>query len=392
MEAGMSGQSLWFVGLDWARERHRVCLLDAEGRRVAERDVTHEGAALSELCRWLVAKSGSPPAQIAVAIETPRGPVVETLLERGFAVFSINPKQLDRFRDRFTVAGAKDDSRDALVLGHSLRTDPAAFRALSTDDPLVIDLREWSRIHDELTQERTRLSNRLRDQLWRYYPQAFELGDDVADSWFLDLWEQVPTPAEAARVSEKAVARILKDHRIRRIDAPEALRILRQQPLVVAPGTVQAASAHIRTLAARLRLINQQLKEADRRLDQLCEAIAASGETAPGADLRAARHCDPAFLSRARKDQHRRAARRGLRASAAERLPRLENAVGGRPGDPPQRQDLLRSAAICLQQSTAQCRPPVGVDRSSPRSTQQATLCRLAAPRPRPRAGTAQCR
>jgi transposase len=278
----MSGQSLWFVGLDWARERHRVCLLDAEGRRVAERDVTHEGAALSELCRWLVAKSGSPPAQIAVAIETPRGPAVETLLERGFAVFSINPKQLDRFRDRFTVAGAKDDSRDALVLGHSLRTDPAAFRALSTDDPLVIDLREWSRIHDELTQERTRLSNRLRDQLWRYYPQAFELGDDVADSWFLDLWEQVPTPAEAARVSEKAVARILKDHRIRRIDAPEALRILRQQPLVVAPGTVQAASAHIRTLAARLRLINQQLKEADRRLDQLCEAIAASGETAPG--------------------------------------------------------------------------------------------------------------
>jgi transposase len=31
-----------------------------------------------------------------------------------------------------------------------------------------------------------------------------------------------------------------------------------------------------------LRLINQQLKEADRRLDQLCEAIAASSETAPG--------------------------------------------------------------------------------------------------------------
>jgi hypothetical protein len=26
--------------------------------------------------------------------------VVETLLERGFKVYSINPKQLDRFRDR----------------------------------------------------------------------------------------------------------------------------------------------------------------------------------------------------------------------------------------------------------------------------------------------------
>jgi hypothetical protein len=237
MEAGMSDQYLWFVGLDWAREQHRVCLLDAEGKRVAERDVAHEGAALSELCTWLVARSGSPPAQIAVAIETPRGPVVETLLERGFAVFSINPKQLDRFRDRFTMAGAKDDRRDALVLGASLRTDRAAFRALSSDDPLVIELREWTRIHDELTQERIRLSNRLRDQLWRYYPQAGELTDDVADTWFLDLWEQVPTPAQAARVSEKAVARTLKDHRIRRIDAAEAL----QHP---APAAARGRARH----------------------------------------------------------------------------------------------------------------------------------------------------
>jgi hypothetical protein len=36
------------------------------------------------------------------------------------------------------------------------------------------------------------------------------------------------------------------------------LRILRQPPVVVAPGTTEAATAHIRTIAARLRLINQQ--------------------------------------------------------------------------------------------------------------------------------------
>jgi hypothetical protein len=33
--------------------------------------------------------------------------VVEALLERGLRVHATNPKQLDRFRDRFTVAGAK---------------------------------------------------------------------------------------------------------------------------------------------------------------------------------------------------------------------------------------------------------------------------------------------
>jgi len=33
---------------------------------------------------------------------------------------------------------------------------------------------------------------------------------------------------------------------------PKSLRILRQRPLTVAPGTIAAASAHIRILAERL--------------------------------------------------------------------------------------------------------------------------------------------
>jgi hypothetical protein len=39
--------------------------------------------------------------------EMPRGPVVEALLECGFRVYAISPKQPNRFRDRCTVAGAK---------------------------------------------------------------------------------------------------------------------------------------------------------------------------------------------------------------------------------------------------------------------------------------------
>jgi transposase len=210
-----------------------------------------------------------------VAIETPHGPVVEMLFDRAFQVFAINPKQLDRFRDRFTVAGAKDDSRDAHVLGSARRTDRVAFRRLAIDDPAVVELREWSRMADELQQERTRLSNRIRQPLWRYYPQAVELTDDVADDWFLTLWQQVPTPADAAKVSEKKIARILKNHRIRRLDAATVLQTSRKTPLFVAPGTTEAACAHIRSLAARLRLVNQQIKEAHQALDGLCAKLEA---------------------------------------------------------------------------------------------------------------------
>lgn len=277
----MSDQVRWFVGFDWATVKHHVCLLDTDGNRVAEREVRHDGAGLLELCGWLAMTTGAQAGEIAVAIETPRGPMVETLLERGFAVFSINPKQLDRFRDRFSVAGAKDDSRDAQVLAHSLRTDRHAFRRLALDDPLVIELREWSRIHAELKQEQNRLSNRVRQQLWRYYPQAAELSADLAAEWVLDLWQQLPSPAKAAHASDKTVARILKQHRIRRLDAAAVLRILHQPALPVAPGTTEAAIAHIHTVVARLRLVNQQIAQGERRLDELCAAIEAAAETAP---------------------------------------------------------------------------------------------------------------
>jgi transposase len=272
----------WFVGIDWASEKHRVCLLDADGQVVEERDVSHAGAGLAELCDGLQAKTRAAPGQIGVAIETPHGPVVETLLERGFAVHAINPKQLDRFRDRFTVAGAKDDSRDAHVLGDALRTDRHALRRLAVEDPLVIELREWSRMAEDLQQERNRLANRVREQLWRYYPQALALTDDLATDWFLDLWGQVPTPSKAVRVSEKTIARILKARHIRRIDAAQVLQVLRQKPLSVASGTAEAASAHIRVVAARLRLVNQQIKEAHGKLDELCAALEAPTENVPG--------------------------------------------------------------------------------------------------------------
>src|SRR3546814_2267317 len=95
-------------------------------------------------------------------------------MARGFRLHAINPKQLGRFRDRFSPAGAKDDRRDAEVLASALRTDPQCLRPLDPLDPTVVELREWSRIAEETGHERVRLTNRLREQLWRYYPRSEE--------------------------------------------------------------------------------------------------------------------------------------------------------------------------------------------------------------------------
>jgi transposase len=162
----MAEEIEWFVGIDWASQSHQVCLVDAPAESVwASEPLRMAVWGIEELCDWLIARTGATPEVIGVAIEMTHGPVVEALLERGFCVYGINPKQLDRFRDRFTVAGAKDDRRDAHVLADSLRTDRHAFRRLSNDEPVIVKLREWSRMTDDLQQERTRLASRMREQL-----------------------------------------------------------------------------------------------------------------------------------------------------------------------------------------------------------------------------------
>ena len=263
----------WFVGIDLGSQNHQGVILDAVGQPLGDRVFEHTGQGLSAFCSWLIETTGGVAEAISVAIESPHGAVVDTLLERGFAVFAINPKQLDRFRDRFTMAGAKDDRRDARVLADSLRTDRQCFRRLAVGEAGVIQLREWSRMTDELQRQRTRLTNRVRDQLQRYYPQALELTDDLGADWFLELWELVPTPLAAGGARRASIAALLSRNRIRKLQAQQVLDVLRKAPLFVAPGTVEAATAHIAVLAAQLRLINQQLKSAHARLDALCAAL-----------------------------------------------------------------------------------------------------------------------
>ena len=156
-----------FAGIDWGSERHQVCILNSSGEIVAERDFPHSGTGLAELGAWLTKIAGDA-RKMAVAIEVPHGPVVDLLLDRGFVVYAINPKQLDRLRDRFSIAGSKDDRRDARVAASGLRTDRPLFRPIQACDPAIIELREWSRLAEELQQDRVRLCNRLRQQLWRY--------------------------------------------------------------------------------------------------------------------------------------------------------------------------------------------------------------------------------
>lgn len=277
----MSDTFVWFVGIDWGSAEHELCLLNATGQLQGTRRVAHTAVAVHEAVQWLRGHTGAAPAVIAVAIETPRGVLVDTLLEQGFAVFALNPKQLDRFRDRFTVAGAKDDGRDAHVLGDSLRTDPRAFRRVQPDDPQIIELRELCRIVEDLQVEEGRLANRLREQLSRVDAAWLALSPAADEPWLWRLLAQTPDPQAWATLSRQRITAALRAHRIRRMTGDDVLAALRQPRLTVAAGVTEAVALRIRSLVPQLLLVYEQRTTTHRRIDRALERL---GPTETAAD------------------------------------------------------------------------------------------------------------
>lgn len=271
----------YFIGIDWGTQTHRVAVLDAGGRAIEQYDAAHSGEGLVSLVNKLKQQTACEPALVAIGIEVAWGALVETLVDNGFTLFSINPKQVDRFRDRFTVAGAKDDARDALVLATSLRTDNNSYKRVQIDSPEIFRLRELSRFEDELKIELRRATNRLWQQLHRYYPQMLAISPAADDRFMWDLLTAVPTPAEGAKMTGLRIQRLLKANRIRKLVVEDVLSILRTAPLALAPGASQAACEHVLLLLPQVKLLDEQLREVGNRIKHLLTAMT---ETNTGKD------------------------------------------------------------------------------------------------------------
>jgi transposase len=258
-----------YVGIDWGNESHRAWMTDPAGAPLGDRTFVHRSEGLAALADWVGSASGGDAAAVVIAIEVPRGTVVETLLERGFHVWALNPKQLDRFRDRYAVAGAKDDRRDARVLAHAARTDPAAFHPVAATDPVTAQLRECSRHDAELAEDLGRAANRLRDLLLRAWPELLVLVPAANEPWLWALLALAPAPDIASRLRPASVRALLRRHHIRRLTAEEVVAVLRGPQVYLVPGTREGIAIRVRDLVAQLAMLQRQRAHAEQQLARL---------------------------------------------------------------------------------------------------------------------------
>jgi transposase len=263
-----------YGAVDWARGHHDLCVMDRGGGIVFELSIddTPQGwAQVREKLAAIKSPEGSP-AVVGFAIETCSGPAVERLLEAGLAVYPLNPKAAERYRDRKAPAGAKSDELDAFCFADALRTDGHQWRPLRPQDPLTHELRLLCRDEITLIGQRTALVNQLQATLNEYYPTALAAFDDWAG---VGSWEFIiafPTPHQLASAGKRKWEKFLHVHKLYRPQtSAKRLELFTQAAASASPNSaVTAAKSFLAVrLAKQLRMLQAQLDEYRQRINEL---------------------------------------------------------------------------------------------------------------------------
>jgi transposase len=260
------------IGIDWADDKHDICIRDARDRRIlAEFAITHDAEGVEHLDHTVTAL-GFQPADCLVAVETPHGLLVGYLLQTGYLVYAIPPRAVDRYRDRHRCSGAKSDKIDARTLSDILCVDREYHRPIPEDSPLAQEIKLVSRQRQKLVQEQTRIKNQLTACLKAYYPAALGLfsGLDCAIAWtFLRAY---PNAEAAARASLAEWEEFFDQHGYtckRKI--PEIYARLQAPAIPVAEWQVRALQQHMLLLIDLMATLTSQIKAYERELTRLLD-------------------------------------------------------------------------------------------------------------------------
>jgi transposase len=253
------------AGVDWAKDNHAVCVVDADGEPIERVAIAHTKAGLARLVSVLQRHLVS-----GVGIERPDGPVVDTLLGAGFTVYVISPSEIKALRKRYGSAGNKDDRFDAYVLADTVRTDRRRLTPLRRDTDPTTGLRQLCRARKDLIAHRIAVANQLRAHLAIALPAAVDLFNDIDSPISRKFLTRFPTQDQVDWLTPKRLEAWLRSNHYSGRTDPHALH----QRITNAPqgatsdhGKSMAVITHayvaaLTTIMDQIRVLTDQINAA----------------------------------------------------------------------------------------------------------------------------------
>lgn len=194
---------MYYVGIDWADQKHDVCILADTGQIIQEFQISHTLKGFQTLSATLVRL-----ADVKINIERSDGLLVDWLVRQSWPIYLTPTVVTHHRRPRRT----KDDPGDAFLLAHLLRLGDPECRPLTQRGQLVEHLRQLLLAYNGMLREQRRLGNRLIYQLKQYYPAALHTFSQPYNLVALAFLEQYPTPEAAQQATTEELHDFLIAH------------------------------------------------------------------------------------------------------------------------------------------------------------------------------------
>jgi transposase len=255
-----------YAGFDWARDHHDIVIVDRQGQMVADFRIEHSGPGWQRF-REEVKKYSA----LAVAIETSQGAAIDQLLQSGCAIYPVNPRSAQSYRQRKAPSGNKTDRVDAWSLADALRTDGQQWKILQPLDPLTQQIQLLCRDEISLIEQRTALVNQLQQALSEYYPAALEAFEDWTQSFTWEFVLEFPTPEILLKRKRSRWVKFLHAQKLWRPQTAEKrLDILaRAGEFCGSPAVTAAKSLLAVSLARTLQTVQDQLDQYREQIQKL---------------------------------------------------------------------------------------------------------------------------
>jgi transposase len=253
------------VGIDWARSKHDLVLMDEAGHVIQRMQVTHDAQGMQQITHAIAAHEPHA-SEVRIAIEMHDGALLAWLLQQGYTVFGINPKSAQRARDRYRPAGGKDDASDAFILADMLRTDRGSLRAIQPDSDATLELRALIELRASRVHERTALFHRLRARLDEWCPDLSRLCDDFTRIWQRRLLERLPLQHDLHAAHGRTINAFVRQHRLGP-DTADRINATRQAtPMPIPDALRPSLRMDLEHLLAQIELLTQAIAQLDERI------------------------------------------------------------------------------------------------------------------------------
>ena len=261
------------IGIDWADQKHDICLQAAHAETLEYTVLAHRPDAIEAWALSLKQRFQGQP--VAVCLELTKGPLVYALQKYAFLVlFPANPVTLAKYRQAFTPSHAKDDPSDARLLLELLMQHGDKLKPLQSEGVEMRTLQCLVEQRRGLVDDQVRVSNQLSYALKQYYPQVLDWFKEKNTRVFCDFVQRWPTLKQARLARKATLESFFREHNVRyakviaaRIAAIKAATPLTNDISVIMPHQLLVL-ALVQQLCALL--------EAIARFDEQIELCAAS--------------------------------------------------------------------------------------------------------------------